>query len=563
MNKQRYTNHELELLRALQRAVHEVMAGHNIALRQMDIQVAPGGPVLPADLDHVWQIGDSVIMLGSHLRDRKEMSKAQKLSSEVEAAVADIIGAGHDEPPIMVTMDIHNNVLRARMTRPKPRLVRWKDIAKQAGNAVVLGRNQETLNLTTANPLEWTPGALVTGASRVAGKSNLIRLLAAQMLVKRYDLYLGCMKGSFGWNDLAPLAYTTAWENEAGSTMLSALIARVNRRNDERESKYPPLVLVWDEASDLRTDADNQKRLAELAMVAGSSNFIMLVGIQNVGTGLERDIYDNLTNRFVGKTATVSASYGNSQVNRLQAHKLSGKGHFYFVESNGVVTEIQVPRADNEELRLAALMKKYACAEPEIHRMVASGDLPGWQLESDIADLIEQAEQTAGIVAQRMAGPAQKTKELEARQMAKQTPRFLAERMIREDVQQDSRRQPPDEKLLYKSMVHVWRYGRVPSYEQVETWNTAVTGNKTLNSRKIQVVRRMASVYHRYCCNLLRDGQVRRVELGGDFLTVDLQKDPLLESSEPIVPIREYIPIEVNSTSGYRYIFQREKGLVA
>jgi hypothetical protein len=302
--------------------------------------------------EHLIAVGDTVITIGSTPIDFSLWRKAVNLDAEVSARIAEFFGfRGLHLREISVTLYPYNNMILAEISRPVPNLVTWSEVEKDAGELILIGRDKRRKPIFL--DLEKSvPGILVTGASGM-GKTNIMRLIAAQAFHHNVDIYIACLKGPRDWRDLFHIAKRTAFDNESGFILLQEVLRRLQLRNTDKESIDTPILLIWDEIAYPVTDKDNQELLGTLARTCRSSNIILVAGTQTADKNIHLDIKNNLRDRFAFKARDSQMSFMNTGITKLGAEKLNP------FEMIGVLDNypdrISTPRADEKDIQTLLL----------------------------------------------------------------------------------------------------------------------------------------------------------------------------------------------------------------
>lgn len=432
-------------------AIQHVFHANDIPLKQMKV----AGRKRSLE-EHSVAIGDKVITVGSTLVDYSDWRRAVGLEEQISAKVAELLNIrGLSSDKILVHLSVHNNLILAEVSKPYPDMVVWKDVAREADDLIIVGRDVRK-NPVFLDLEKVSPGILVVGASGM-GKTNAMRLITAQAVKLGIETYLACLKGRRDWNDLIPIVDGTAFNNFDGSKLLTTIQQRVNLRNEEKESIDNPILLVWDEASEPVTNEVNQIKIGTLAKTCRSSNVILLVGTQTADNELNKSVRANLKNRYAFKVVNSNISYMNTGRPALGAEKLLPYEMLSIID--GHPDRISVPRAEERDLE--------------------------------------------GLVKSIMAGNEVDTDK---------TLGELLNDFAEEELEKDRRRNPPINEALL-ACIYYWRYGSKPTLYTLESIYKSVTG-KRIRSNKGERALEFLDKYIHYVET--RNDEYRR-QLGGAF----------------------------------------------
>jgi hypothetical protein len=275
----------------------------------------------------------------------KDMRAALKQAPAIEAHVASALGLPPGQRlPVRVVASGAYFIVEV------PRLDPWRpsygEIARQATEAVLLGLDTYSQPVAVDLTAEM-PGMLVVGRSG-SGKSNAMRLIAAQRLARGDELWLIDLKGGADWADFRHLAGGRwATTEDEGERLLGRLTETIKARNAGRAPKEPRLLLIVDEVANF--DAQQQQSLARLVKEGRSALLRTIVGNQRCGKEMDRMIRANLTWRLVGLVADATESH-LAAGSGAGADALQGCGDMLFVEDGRAARRLQVARADPIDL---------------------------------------------------------------------------------------------------------------------------------------------------------------------------------------------------------------------
>jgi hypothetical protein len=299
------------------------------------LDMAPPLGASPEEARH-WQQpvrvteGPTVLTLGLRLAyPEKDLLRAEKLGRQMENYVAAAMKLQEGERlPIRVSAG--GAFLLVEVPRPDPWRPTYPEVASQTTEAILLGLDlygqPMALDLT-----QEMPGLLVTGRSG-SGKTNQMRLVAAQAISKGWQLWLVDLKGGADWDDFRAAAgdrWATAEDD--GIELLKELQEIVKRRNSGTALKAPRILLVVDEASNFHRERE-QPFLARLVKEGRSAMLRTIIGNQRVGQELHPMIKANLTWRLVGLAADESESRLATGDPRASAESLIGTGDMLYIQ---------------------------------------------------------------------------------------------------------------------------------------------------------------------------------------------------------------------------------------
>jgi hypothetical protein len=331
------------------RAIQSVFLKRGVPLQQHDLWY--GSLFRRATKLHNYAVGDTVITITADPIEFSTWTKTNKgqVEREIQAEVAARLGIhGILGKEMSVTISEKNHSVVIQVSRPNPEVYGWGDIEQYSTGGIVLGRDilRQPILLDFERSV---PGYLVTGASR-SGKTNFLRAVIAQALVKNYEVYMAHLKpgGLRDYADLIPYIKTVAHDEDGANRLLLSIESRVVRRNRLEEGTEQRILFVWDEASEPFTPPEMGVRLGALAKGAGSSNVYLFVGVQNATKEVHKDVRYNLINRIAFRASPSMASHNSGLVE-------SGIDKFKVGEAlvitEGFSQRITTPRAEADDLR--------------------------------------------------------------------------------------------------------------------------------------------------------------------------------------------------------------------
>lgn len=297
-------------------------------------------------------------------KPERDMTKAVKMAAQMEAYVARAFSLkpGASKPLRVTASGQYLNVevpLGEGAWRPT-----YPELAEQAIESILLGidmHNQPVaLDLT-----QEIAGLFVVGASG-SGKTNVLRLIAAQALSRGWQLWLADLKGGAEWRDMWPYARRGARDTEGAVSLISDVLEIVTARNRGEAAKDDWLLLIVDEVGSL--PKSDQQQLAQLARVGRSAHLRTLVGNQRCGSDVDPMIRANLTWRLTGKVENARESNLATGISGAGAESLQGRGDMLLVEDGKDIRRFQAARAD--EVDIAGLLTD-APPEPVEERRAA------------------------------------------------------------------------------------------------------------------------------------------------------------------------------------------------
>jgi hypothetical protein len=354
------------------RAIQSVFLKAGVPLYQHDLWY--GSTFRKATRLHNYAVGDTVITITADPVEFSLWTKANRgrVEREVQAEVAARLGIhGILGKEMSVNISEKNHSVVVQVSRPNPSVYGWEEISEYSTGGIVLGRDvmRQPILLDFERSV---PGYLVTGASR-SGKTNFLRAVIAQALVKNYEVYLTHMKpgGIRDYEDLIPHITHMAHDEEGSLRSLAEIEGRVARRNRMEEGTERRIIFVWDEASEPFTPPEMGVRLGALAKGAGSSNVYLFVGVQNATKEVHKDVRYNLINRISfrasGSMASLNTGTTDSGVDKFRVGEA-------LVITEGFSQRITTPRAEAGDLRsyMSKVIKPIDVLNTEIP------GFPGW-----------------------------------------------------------------------------------------------------------------------------------------------------------------------------------------
>ena len=294
-------------------------------------------------------VGPTTITFGLQLAyPEKDLAAALKQRSAIEAYVARVLGlrVGESLPVRVVAAGAY---LLVEVAHPRPWRPTWNDVAAYVKTSVLLGIDQ--YNQPVSFRIEAAPpGVLVVGKSG-SGKTNAMRLIAAQALANGWEIALVDLKGGRDWRrDIAPRAKWTAWDDLDAREVLETLNAILDRRNRGEVEDEPPILLVFDEFPD--ASEKTQQAAARIVRMGRSARIYSLIGAQRAGKREIRPavIRSSMTTRLVGLVSNAQESADACAMPGLGADALLGKGDMLFIEDGVRVRRVQVALARPEDL---------------------------------------------------------------------------------------------------------------------------------------------------------------------------------------------------------------------
>jgi hypothetical protein len=375
----------------------------------------------PVDVIH----GPSVVTLALSLQDQTQenIRKAQTTAKAMESLASRAIGLPPGaELPVRVTHK--GGYLLAEFPQVEPYRPTFPELEEFAGELVLLGLDQYNrpahVDLSGAH-------AFVAGTTG-SGKTNVLRLVAAQCLSKGWTVSFADAKGDLNdWSDLLPfspwpLAVT---ENEMLG-LLDELEAIIRDRYANRHAPRDPLLLVFDEVLD--TGNPVKTRLITLAQQGRAAGLRCIMGAHRIGKELPPALRVNITTRIVGKVPDDTESRLATGMEGLGAETLTGAGDMLLV-AQGEVKRVQVARA----------------APEDIAHLLAPLDRP----------------EPATVVA---SSPAKPLNSIDA---------VMRELDRRADA---AGAEAPPVWLIARGVAHMQRTGRLPTFAQLDSWAKQETG---------------------------------------------------------------------------------------
>lgn len=310
-----------------------------------------------------WRSAPRYLTVGVRLYDPRHLRKAMRLTSEI-AHVAGI-GEGSAIPPIAVVL--LGGQLVYQIGLPEYILVRsrkirlWTDVylsdlyqfeqEPDDGLLVGMGLYETPVYFGFSH---GTAHALVCGTSG-SGKSELLTTITYQLMAHYSPEEMGIIiidpKGDLGERFFDKQHLLCQPISEMGDIIsaINYVHQEYQRRREHNLRDERRLVIVIDEADDERVlnDSPTYNQLLDFVRRGRSLNINVVLGVHTPDQQSLGAIGKELTNRYLGKVSTATAS-GQLQ-GGLELHKLVGQGDFYHV-TGGQHTRFQVALTDEDAL---------------------------------------------------------------------------------------------------------------------------------------------------------------------------------------------------------------------
>lgn len=295
-------------------------------------------------LDYV--VGPSAITFYFELAKVNDIKKALTLQEPIQMSVSRAMNLSHGTS-INVRLYAHGGYLTVGVSRINRWLPTWQDVRNVIENHYFIGFDESNEPAYLDLFSKSSPGLLVIGESG-SGKTNLMRVLANQLVEKGVPYYLISLKGGRDWeHDLAQFAVEYSFDHEGAEAITQRVFEIMSARNKTRDD-HEPMVFIFDEITE--ADQDLQYLVGRIAKLCRSSNIRLIAGAQRAGEDLSKEVKGNLSRRVVGRV-TPADSYNATNTKGSGAHLLEEKGDMLVCHKYGL-KRVQVPRADAEDLNL-------------------------------------------------------------------------------------------------------------------------------------------------------------------------------------------------------------------
>lgn len=410
--------------------------------------------------------GPTVINFALQLRNPEDdLGKALGLGPAIETYVARVIGLPFGAT-VPIRLASRGAYLIVEMEAQDPWRPAYPELEEFAVDGMLLGLD------TYCNPIHFDllhrpPGMLVFGKPD-SGKSNAMRLLAAQWLAQGWLMALADYKLLRSWRDFEQV---TSWQpattDKEVAALLKVLRAEMDARNAGEVEDEVPILVVVDEISDCG-DKQIQKDLAQLVKMGRECGFRFIIGSQRAGTDdVNVGIKNVMDVRLVGKMPAAeeynSTNRRDVGVDRLQKH-----GDMVLIRESGEIVRLQVARADPEDV--THLLQK-APVERGREREPATRQVSG---RAEVGAPIEKSASTA--LAKRPESIFEALGMLE-----------------REAEDAGDGRKVPAGRIIGKASEWLWRNDVLPSFGMLNAWHSHWYG-QGLSVPRRRDVRRMAAL---------------------------------------------------------------------
>ncbi len=296
-------------------------------------------------------LGPTTITLSIDLRSPEhDLAKALKMAPVVKKYVAEVFAL-----PESSFFDVHITdgvrFVLVTVPHPEPWYPEFSEVEDLAKDDLLLG--VDMFNQVVYYDM-WNAfsSAMVSGMPG-AGKTNTMRLIAAQAMRQDWRVFLIAAKGvaagrdSSEWEDIAPFCERVAINTQETSEVLEYIDRECQARASGKKPVDRGILMIVDEL--LEMDSDQLKDLGQLLRVRRTAGFRGLLGAKVVGKKIPQDIRASVGFRITHKSATHIESQNATGLANLGAEKLR-RGEVVMVDPSSRVTRLVVAKADIEDI---------------------------------------------------------------------------------------------------------------------------------------------------------------------------------------------------------------------
>jgi hypothetical protein len=288
----------------------------------------------------------SYVSIPVKLAKANQIERALKLVSQIRFNICSDLHLPHDIDK-RIRLRSSSTYLIVEVERDRPHKPTFGDMKATHERAFMLG--WMGTQLVGTDLFENDDAGLACLGTTGSGKTNTIRIIAAQALVRGVSVYLIDYKlGKSFRHDIAPLCQAVAYNDAQAIPLLEQLLRLIDARNSEIESLEQPILIIFDEVYKASDEA--QKLLASLATTCRSANTRLVVGSQRWGKEVLGQVKANFDVRIVHKVTSKTEAGLCTDMAGSGAEMLVGQGDALIVTDKGSLHRVQIANGEVQEL---------------------------------------------------------------------------------------------------------------------------------------------------------------------------------------------------------------------